>query len=114
MALDTSTLTSFTIVSLQRAGYHRDLLSFPTRRSSDLFWPMFVGCRFANRMILRVAVFGSTSVSSSGPMPVEMPALDRKSTRLDSSHVAISYAVFCLKKNKKNIRDDVKYQILNM
>src|SRR5690625_7947719 len=30
------------------------------------------------------------------------PELDRKSTRLNSSHVAISYAVFCLKK-KKNI-----------
>src|SRR5207253_5120568 len=28
--------------------------------------------------------------------------LDRKSTRLNSSHVAISYAVFCLKKKKKN------------
>src|SRR5690625_5330863 len=30
---------------------------------------------------------------------VELP--DRKSTRLNSSHVAISYAVFCLKKTKK-------------
>src|SRR5207253_9497860 len=28
---------------------------------------------------------------------------DRKSTRLNSSHVAISYAVFCLKKKKKDI-----------
>src|SRR5690625_314462 len=28
--------------------------------------------------------------------------LDRKSTRLNSSHVAISYAVFCLKKKKKH------------
>src|SRR5690625_1705205 len=28
------------------------------------------------------------------------PGLDRKSTRLNSSHVAISYAVFCLKKKK--------------
>src|SRR6266702_4732116 len=28
---------------------------------------------------------------------------DRKSTRLNSSHVAISYAVFCLKKKKKKI-----------
>src|SRR5438067_7848639 len=27
---------------------------------------------------------------------------DRKSTRLNSSHVSISYAVFCLKKKKKN------------
>src|SRR5207253_6018814 len=31
---------------------------------------------------------------------VQVP-LDRKSTRLNSSHVAISYAVFCLKKKKK-------------
>src|SRR4051812_49907157 len=28
---------------------------------------------------------------------------DRKSTRLNSSHMSISYAVFCLKKKKKNI-----------
>src|SRR5690625_435930 len=34
------------------------------------------------------------------PVAVEYP--DRKSTRLNSSHVAISYAVFCLK--KKNIK----------
>src|SRR5947199_570203 len=31
--------------------------------------------------------------------------LDRKSTRLNSSHLGISYAVFCLKKKKKK-RDD--------
>src|SRR5690625_6696701 len=30
---------------------------------------------------------------------------DRKSTRLNSSHVAISYAVFCLKKKKKNSQE---------
>src|SRR3712207_8379683 len=30
------------------------------------------------------------------------PAGDRKSTRLNSSHANISYAVFCLKKKKKN------------
>src|SRR5204862_3649693 len=29
---------------------------------------------------------------------------DRKSTRLNSSHVEISYAVFCLKKKKNNMR----------
>src|SRR5690349_22687932 len=32
-----------------------------------------------------------------------MPGGDRKSTRLNSSHVEISYAVFCLKKKKKII-----------
>src|SRR5690625_7915264 len=30
------------------------------------------------------------------------PSQDRKSTRLNSSHVAISYAVFCLKKKKND------------
>src|SRR5438067_5456929 len=30
-----------------------------------------------------------------------LSSLDRKSTRLNSSHVSISYAVFCLKKKKK-------------
>src|SRR5690625_3106879 len=35
--------------------------------------------------------------------------IDRKSTRLNSSHVAISYAVFCLKKKKKQ----EKYRMIN-
>src|SRR5690625_6721628 len=33
--------------------------------------------------------------------PIYEEGADRKSTRLNSSHVAISYAVFCLKKKKK-------------
>src|SRR5215471_19815523 len=37
----------------------------------------------------------------SGQGPRRPPHRDRKSTRLDSSHVEISYAVFCLKKKKK-------------
>src|SRR5262245_65032300 len=37
-------------------------------------------------------------VELSGPAP----ARDRKSTRLNSSHLGISYAVFCLKKKKNN------------
>src|SRR5207253_9964554 len=40
---------------------------------------------------------GSPRPCSSGTRPTT----DRKSTRLNSSHVAISYAVFCLKKKKK-------------
>src|SRR5690606_41103495 len=34
---------------------------------------------------------------------------DRKSTRLNSSHVKISYAVFCLKKKKRAISDGSEY-----
>src|SRR2546422_3169265 len=39
--------------------------------------------------------------------PIELPleALDRKSTRLNSSHGYISYAVFCLKKKKKKNKE---------
>src|SRR5207247_9233345 len=38
-----------------------------------------------------------------------MREADRKSTRLNSSHEWISYAVFCLKKKKKDIYKDSKY-----
>src|SRR5947209_10646826 len=34
------------------------------------------------------------------PAPAPQPARDRKSTRLNSSHANISYAVFCLKKKR--------------
>src|SRR5690606_12527537 len=34
------------------------------------------------------------------PSPAPTPSQDRKSTRLNSSHVKISYAVFCLKKKR--------------
>src|SRR5437763_11398215 len=36
------------------------------------------------------------------------PAEDRKSTRLNSSHRCISYAVFCLKKKKKRIKQEIQ------
>src|SRR5438874_7638480 len=39
-----------------------------------------------------------------GRSPVEFADEDRKSTRLNSSHVEISYAVFCLKKKKKRAK----------
>src|SRR5439155_22342024 len=38
--------------------------------------------------------------------PLRRRARDRKSTRLNSSHVAISYAVFCLKKKKQRAVSD--------
>src|SRR5256885_8094179 len=36
------------------------------------------------------------------PPDVRLEHVDRKSTRLNSSHLVISYAVFCLKKKKKH------------
>src|SRR5258708_19206745 len=46
---------------------------------------------------------GTRSLASSSRTPTRCCACrDRKSTRLNSSHQIISYAVFCLKKKKKN------------
>src|SRR5690625_7416825 len=68
------------------SGDHRDLHSFPTRRSSDL----------------RLDGAGrGAGLGRSDRDPSSGAAGDRKSTRLNSSHVAISYAVFCLKKKKR-------------
>src|SRR5256885_9744603 len=55
------------------------------------------------RSVILSLIFAITSppdVSRSG-----MALPDRKSTRLNSSHLVISYAVFCLKKKKKRILD---------
>src|SRR5256885_3957261 len=41
----------------------------------------------------------------------EVVVRDRKSTRLNSSHLVISYAVFCLKKKKYTILSKILYMI---
>src|SRR5207302_10350268 len=50
---------------------------------------------------LRFPVIDSADRELTGNVRIRS-VLDRKSTRLNSSHVKISYAVFCLKKKKKN------------
>src|SRR3712207_8297696 len=44
-----------------------------------------------------------SAIGYNGKSAEEVENIDRKSTRLNSSHANISYAVFCLKKKKKNI-----------
>src|SRR5256885_9978448 len=41
--------------------------------------------------------------SAQPPWSAPLPSRDRKSTRLNSSHLVISYAVFCLKKKKHRV-----------
>src|SRR5256885_9520504 len=43
----------------------------------------------------------ASSHRTQAPVPPLLTHRDRKSTRLNSSHLVISYAVFCLKKKKK-------------
>src|SRR5256885_9100487 len=57
---------------------------------------------------LRIFALGGMRVESrEGPLAGDWleQRPDRKSTRLNSSHLVISYAVFCLKKKKKNTID---------
>src|SRR5437667_7212883 len=67
----------------------------------------------------RSTLFPYTTLFRSGARQRRPPALarspaprqmrfssDRKSTRLNSSHITISYAVFCLKKKKKTKKND--------
>src|SRR5690625_5777989 len=62
---------------------------------------LVVWCRRAHQSVQRGA---DESTVLLGEEAGQVPTIqrDRKSTRLNSSHVAISYAVFCLKKKKRN------------
>src|SRR5690606_41248493 len=50
-----------------------------------------------------------TEIEAKTEMNVKI-AQDRKSTRLNSSHVKISYAVFCLKKKKRTITPEIEQE----
>src|SRR5205085_8455681 len=97
----------------------RHLPSFPTRRSSDLASarlpqpgglssPVAKGARTSKlRSGNWVPIYGccllktpKAWVNSTFPTRALQGKRDRKSTRLNSSHSQISYAVFCLKKKK--------------
>src|SRR5438034_6580354 len=58
-------------------------------------------CRIGSPIGLKVAASHKRAVRSLLAVAMRVCG-DRKSTRLNSSHTVISYAVFCLKKKKKN------------
>src|SRR5688572_32053702 len=85
-------------------GDHRDLHSFPTRRSSDLelrSGEMSETDERNRRWTLALGVDPDAESGFALSDSDRRMSEDRKSTRLNSSHSQISYAVFCLKKKKK-------------
>src|SRR5258705_8737712 len=63
----------------------------------------------AQRPLLRKRPLAELEVAALGVVhALGLAQLDRKSTRLNSSHLGISYAVFCLKKKKKNQLQDIE------
>src|SRR5690606_41635589 len=94
---------------------HISLFSFPTRRSSDLIAALSMllvtdiapaaapagitlnGVRIGAKDVVALAKFYQSAFGMHEVQRIQTPQfLDRKSTRLNSSHVKISYAVFCL------------------
>src|SRR5206468_13099697 len=95
---------------------HRVLHSFPTRRSSDLVDHVGLPAHDIDGAVVPAAELqaveavvrdggagagGHGDLQAVGAVVDDGHAEDRKSTRLNSSHDQISYAVFCLKKKKK-------------
>src|SRR5438309_3495456 len=63
---------------------------------------------------LRCSLLSDWSLSPHlGQVTLEPLVSDRKSTRLNSSHSSISYAVFCLKKKKNKIKTDLRKNTQN-
>src|SRR5205814_8754100 len=108
----------FTLVLLYSSdGQHHDLYSFPTRRSSDLSIESIAALRpflghnngpnhghqQKNRRNFKRQEIRFEQAAAATKLPPNSEAVarrDRKSIRLNSSHVSISYAVFCLKKKR--------------
>src|SRR5947207_4591305 len=107
-------MASTMLAMLTNTNTHTDAFAVETRG---------LGKRFGGRVALesvdlevpRGSAFGFLGANGAGKTTLirlllglaEQEAKDRKSTRLNSSHTVISYAVFCLK--KKNIRGKYKY-----
>src|SRR5690625_6112832 len=72
--------------------------SFPTRRSSDLEVIRSQAAGVENPPAIPRFQGESGRPAAMAEVANRAPRRDRKSTRLNSSHVANSYAVFCLKK----------------
>src|SRR5205809_6223509 len=104
---------SFNGFCLCLPAFHRSLHSFPTRRSSDLVclevstaeWV----CSWSSRSV-RVTVEDAPLLAASA----SSRSRDRKSTRLNSSHGYISYAVFCLKKKRTPAEESIRAENFGM
>src|SRR5205809_7408463 len=95
----------FFCFSFYRSAALPVLPSFPTRRSSDLSATLLQSHLATLHDTGKVIVNeGDVDVAMGRAAKVDINVTfvkDRKSTRLNSSHGYISYAVFCLKKKKK-------------
>src|SRR5438045_8387317 len=97
-------LTIPSLLLLLSSGTHVYLHSFPTRRSSDLHARLVDAQRHARWAARGGGPRHPQFTDPRTPRRGGARDQDRKSTRLNSSHLGMSYAVFCLKKKKNKCR----------
>src|SRR6266700_5685903 len=90
--IETPTMNRLAQAGLTYTNWHTTALCSPTRSC------LMTGRNHTTNGMACISEAAIGFPNANGHIP-----LDRKSTRLNSSHVKISYAVFCLKKKKKKI-----------
>src|SRR3712207_8945835 len=91
-----STLFPYTTLFRSLAELLFAVMRVATRANANaLAWPLLGATRFLGGAVLVALVAAVTRAT------LRVKDQDRKSTRLNSSHANISYAVFCLKKKKQ-------------
>src|SRR5258708_31518976 len=76
----------------------------PPRSTLFPYTTLFRSIKVTPRLRSRSGTRNKCAVSAPVRLVVGSSRIDRKSTRLNSSHQIISYAVFCLKKKKKHTK----------
>src|SRR5436853_2971612 len=86
----------------------------PPRSTLFPYTTLFRSVEFGQQVIGRARIDEETLMSGSPSSDsTRMSKADRKSTRLNSSHLGISYAVFCLKKKKKKTNNRIRNEKKN-
>src|SRR5689334_24051218 len=95
----------FTIVHNEHVNrVRREVRRGPTRSLDGLEHGLAVSADQLHRIELREVSLAMEQLPREQRDVIMLIAVDRKSTRLNSSHSSISYAVFCLKKKNKKIK----------
>src|SRR5207248_9340451 len=102
------TIPSAALVPISHLSFFLLVLRRPPRSTLFPYTTLFRSCRRSTARPRRLSPPTPTDPAATPRAPSRSPARvrgssvsDRKSTRLNSSHRTISYAVFCLKKKKK-------------
>src|SRR6266853_3147905 len=95
-------------MSARRRGAARSVVFFNDTATTEIYTlSLHDALPISTRSIMRLESMSDTLSETTSETRRPAPCRDRKSTRLNSSHSQISYAVFCLKKKKEAGANDL-------